>query len=97
VVKQCYAHAMEILPPETIRSWRIAGVYTLLHAAVIYDCPEAISVSAKHIDVNVRNECGETALGIAARSGEVEAAELLLDVGADPTVANKHGETPNRC
>jgi len=50
---------------------------------------------AKHVGVNTRSKYGETALDVAARTGDAEAAELLLDVGADPTAVNKRsGDTP---
>jgi ankyrin repeat protein len=45
-----------------------------------------------------RNSSGEvvqtTALAVAARAGQLEAARLLLDAGADPDRANAYGETP---
>ncbi len=94
-VEQCCVHAIEMFPPEAIRSWRIVDGHTLLHMAVIYSCYEAIPILAKYIDVNTRNELGETALDMAARNGKLEAVELLLDAGADPTALSKrNGETP---
>jgi len=94
-VRQCCVRAIEMFPPVAIRGWRIVGGYTLLHVAVIYDCHEAIPILAKHAGVNVCNEYGETALDVAARTGDAEAAELLPDVGADPTAVNKRsGNTP---
>jgi len=92
-VKQCCVHAIEMFPPEAIRGWRFSG-HTLLHAAVIYGCHEPIPILAMYVGANTCNEYGETALDVAARIGNAEAARLLLDVGADPTATNKHGETP---
>jgi ankyrin repeat protein len=39
-------------------------------------------------DVNVRNRYGETPLYYAAAVGEKEAAQVLLELGADPDVKN---------
>ena len=93
-VKQCCVYVLQMFPPDAIRSWRSGARDTLLHVAVIYDCPEAIPVLAPYVDVNAHNAYGETALDIATRIGDVEAVRLLLDVGADPYVKNKYGETP---
>jgi cytohesin len=89
-VRRCCVHAIEAFPPEAIRDWRFGG-HTLLHVAVIFDCYEAIPVLARYVDVNARNERGETALNIAARNGDAEAAVLLLDAGADPAAMNGCG------
>jgi FOG: Ankyrin repeat len=93
-VRQCCVYVLLMFPPDAIRSWRSGARDTLLHVAVIYNCPEAIPILAPHVDVNARNAYGETALDIAARIGDVEAVRLLLEAGADPTVVNKYGDTP---
>ena len=47
----------------------------------------------QHVDVNVHNRRGDTALTEAARAGKVELAELLLQHGATVEHANKKGMT----
>ena len=92
--RQCCVYVLQMFPPDAIRDWRSGARDTLLHLAVIYDCPEAIPVLAPHVDVNAHNAYGETALDTAARIGDVEAVRLLLEVGAEPAVVNKYGDTP---
>ncbi|GMH45393.1 hypothetical protein BSKO_13350 [Bryopsis sp. KO-2023] len=41
-----------------------------------------------------RSENGETALGLVAGNGNVQAVKLLLEAGADPETANSDGQTP---
>lgn len=43
--------------------------------------------------VDQRNRAGQTALMIAALSGQIEAAKWLLDAGADTGIVNSRGET----
>jgi cytohesin len=93
-VRQCCVYVLQMFPPDAVRDWRSGARDTLLHLAVIYDCPEAIPVLAPHVDVNAHNAYGETALDTAARIGDVEAVRLLLEAGADPAVVNKYGDTP---
>ncbi|XP_060553271.1 serine/threonine-protein phosphatase 6 regulatory ankyrin repeat subunit C-like isoform X2 [Ruditapes philippinarum] len=45
-------------------------------------------------DVNAFKENGETAMHIAARSGQQSMISALLEDGADPTAFSKAGETP---
>jgi len=92
--RQCCVYVLQMFPPDAIRDWRSGARDTLLHLAVIYDCPEAIPVLAPHVDVNAHNAYGETALDTAARIGDVEAVRLLLEVGAEPAVVNKYDDTP---
>jgi len=45
--------------------------------------------------VNLASEAsGETALCLACRAGDTTAAQVLLEASADPTIADKTGETP---
>ena len=44
--------------------------------------------------VNAADEQGLTALHLAAREGHAPAAQVLLDAGADPTIAAGDGSTP---
>jgi len=43
------------------------------------------------VDVNARNEFGETALLIAARDGRGTLVDILLNSGADPNIPTKAG------
>jgi len=45
----------------------------------------------KGLDVNARNEWGETALVIAARDGIDALVEILLNNGADPNIRTRAG------
>ncbi len=48
------------------------------------------------LDVNARNQDGQTLLHWAAQRGHLEATEMLLEHGADPTIADRLGKTPLR-
>ena len=41
------------------------------------------------VDINGQNEYGETALYQAAYNGHYQSVKYLLDLGADPNIANK--------
>ena len=44
--------------------------------------------------VNTRNSDGQTALILAALGGHDELTRVLLEAGADPTIATPHNQTP---
>lgn len=46
------------------------------------------------IEVNKRDIDGQTALLVAAKRGHTRIVELLLEAGADPSLKNERGETP---
>lgn len=48
----------------------------------------------KGLDVNARNSLGETPLLLAAEKGNAEAVKLLIEGGADKSIADKKGRTP---
>jgi ankyrin repeat protein len=50
----------------------------------------------EHVDVNSRNSQGRTALMLAVRFGHAKVVRELLAHGADPNVADGHGNTPLR-
>jgi ankyrin repeat protein len=57
--------------------------------------PDAVRfLIAKGATVNLDNLTGFTPLHHAAENGSLEAAEALLDAGADPAWPNNLGETP---
>lgn len=85
-----------------LRDWLGKGVIihicdprgnTHLHRAVMEGAkPFVIEFLLKRgVDVNARNEQGETALIIAAWYGRDELVEILLKKGADPNVKTRKG------
>jgi len=54
------------------------------------------SLLEEGVDPNVRllDRQGGTALHVAARTGDVDAAKVLLDYRADPNARDDHGKTP---
>ncbi|EUC48356.1 hypothetical protein COCMIDRAFT_2797 [Bipolaris oryzae ATCC 44560] len=62
------------------------GRYELVH--------RIITSKAQHVNINEVFEGNESALLKACRSGFAEIALLLLEKGADPTLANDEGATP---
>jgi len=82
----CACAALFVLP-------RLAGGRLLISATRV-DCPLAVKVfEAMGADVDAEAD-GWTALQVAARDGDAEAAEVLLRVGADPNQIMRDGETP---
>lgn len=70
---------------------------TLLHEASRYPITINIPpylVREHHIDVNARNNAGETPLHCAGLSGRHELMRSLLEMGADPSARNSQGQTP---
>uniref|UniRef100_A0A915HN46 Uncharacterized protein n=1 Tax=Romanomermis culicivorax TaxID=13658 RepID=A0A915HN46_ROMCU len=51
-------------------------------------------LNATRVDLNAANELGETAVHIAAGSGQLEILQYLQYRGANVAVADKHGDTP---
>jgi ankyrin repeat protein len=72
-----------------------AGPSSPLVDAINSRNPQALRLLLeKHVDVNVREADGTTALHRAARVDNVEAMRLLLRAGASVNVANRYGVTP---
>jgi len=68
---------------------------TLLHLAALYGYKDLIELFiAKGIDINAKNDHGDTPLHFAAGAGREDTVELLLTKGADINAKNNHGETP---
>ena len=60
-----------------------------------YECVEIIKfLLEKHVDVNARNRDGQTAMYITCAAGHKKIMSLLLDAGANPTIASNVGVTP---
>jgi ankyrin repeat protein len=70
---------------------------TLLHEAALSDGADAPQIARRlvelRLDPNARGPAGATALLIAVREGNVETAQVLLDVGANPNLADDSNET----
>ncbi|KAK5603792.1 hypothetical protein CRENBAI_000941 [Crenichthys baileyi] len=73
---------------------------TGLHLAVLYSQQEAlmsltqvVSALAGEEVLNMRNHLYQTPLHLAVITQQKEAAEVLLLVGADPTLTDRHGNT----
>jgi ankyrin repeat protein len=90
------------ISPKELKDWLGRGVIvhicdprgnTHLHNAVREGAePFVIKfLLERGVDVNARNEWGETALVIAARDGRDALVEILLNNGADPNIRTKAG------
>jgi ankyrin repeat protein len=77
--------------PALLRASNAHG--TALHFAVGHDKILELLL-AKHMDVNAKNELGDTPLHIAAVEDLTASAELLLANKADVNAANLEGDTP---
>ncbi|MCP3920709.1 MAG: hypothetical protein GY711_34720 [bacterium] len=71
---------------------------TALHYAAQCSLPGSLDVARRLLDAGValdaRDSCGETALHEAVRSAGEGMVRLLLERGADPSVAEESGSTP---
>ncbi|MHC4777564.1 MAG: ankyrin repeat domain-containing protein [Planctomycetota bacterium] len=64
-------------------------------ALMVTDDLEVVNILiAAGAQIDARDDCGQTALAIAAGQGADEKVELLLEGGADPTVKDEDGLTP---
>ena len=69
---------------------------TLLHNAAMVSQPTTVEFLLKHgAEINVRNKYGETPLFLAVQSKRLENVVLLLNAGADLSIADSDdGESP---
>ena len=72
------------------------GGFTALHAAADRDSIEALEILVEdgRLPIDGLTDKGETPLFRAARNGSHRAVEILLDSGADATIANDEGFYP---
>jgi hypothetical protein len=75
-----------------LASQQDAHGYSLIHAAASYSHDELLQSLIKdfHVDPNITDEDGETALFSVE---EIPMAQLLLELGTDPTLRNHEGQT----
>ena len=57
------------------------------------DAAKLTKLLAQGVDVNVRNDSGQTPVLLAAAAGHLEAVKLLLKRGADANATDKSGAT----
>ena len=71
------------------------GGWTPVMYAARQDARDALrALAAAHADLNATDPDGTTALTLAVINAHYDAASLLLDLGADPNVADARGMTP---
>eukprot|EP00941_MAST-03F_sp_MAST-3F-sp1_P005058 g5058.t1 len=66
----------------------------LLHSAFTGDHTEVVHALEEGVNVNCRNEAGETPLHHAAAAGQLHIAQTLIERGADIDARDHEGETP---
>lgn len=72
---------------------RIENVMMLCFAAVRDDTNEINRIISSGVSPDIADYDGRTALQVAVNEGSVEAAKLLLSMGADPDYKNRWGHT----
>jgi hypothetical protein len=65
-----------------------------LIAAQKGDIPALATLLAQGVDINTRNDKGETALRVACMNNDVPTARFLLDEGADVNMSDAEGKSP---
>ena len=52
-----------------------------------------MTLASHNCEINVRDRSGNTPLHISVSKGDLQMTRLLLCLGADPNIKNKHGDT----
>ncbi|KAF2191977.1 hypothetical protein K469DRAFT_805290 [Zopfia rhizophila CBS 207.26] len=79
----------QCLPSKRRRVWRYSSA--LGRNDRIYTACSTLP-GGNRIDINIRNARGETPLLLTCQSGHTVVVDILLDLGADPTVSNTYNE-----
>lgn len=66
----------------------------LIHAVRTQNHDRLLKLIEEHDEISARSAAGRTALHAAAEEGDLEAARILIDAGADINAAMHTGETP---
>lgn len=53
-----------------------------------------MTLASYNCDLNIADQSGDTALHMAVSRCDLQMTRLLLCLGADPNLKNKHGDTP---
>ena len=69
--------------------------WTALHIAAHFGHSSIVGelIKAPHLNLNVRNENGNTPLNLAVYNGRAASARLLIDAGADINIPDKYQQT----
>ncbi len=76
-----------------LRVSRLVGFVAILAGAILWTLGLSILVSAG-VNPNSSDSLGETALHKASEYGRLDTIELLLELGADPSIKEMRGELP---
>ncbi|KAF3926386.1 Tankyrase-1 [Arthrobotrys entomopaga] len=85
---------------KTLEIWKIGmqscgTTQTIIHAAASHNCQYVLRhfLDSDSIDINARNEDGETAILQACRAGHFDVVVALVKKGADVKLGNMYNET----
>ena len=95
-----HQHILELAISNSERDFNIQnenGNY-LLHTAISNELDEVfnmlLAAPTIHLNLNLRNELGDTVLHIAAKRNSIELCQKIIAKGVDPNIQNSDGETP---
>lgn len=70
----------------------VSSFFSIVESGNVSLLPDVMAkICEQGFDVNLRNEFGETALVVAAKSGHLAVAEFLLENGSDVRLASNNG------
>ena len=80
---------------EMLEAGRIFFGFSPVHKSIVNPSIEEIKKRiANKIDINAKDDEGNTSLPVMVKEGNLEGAEVLLGAGADMDVQDKDGNTP---
>ncbi|KAL9045698.1 MAG: hypothetical protein Q9214_001301 [Letrouitia sp. 1 TL-2023] len=70
--------------------------FTVLHKIVLKLIPKNLKTELEYStkELDVPDSSGHTCVSWAAKRGDIEALQILLEYGADPSIPDIHGNTP---